>query len=309
MHYGLLYAASAYVLWGIFPLYFKLLTSVPPLEILMHRMLWSLLFLGVLLASRRQWRWLGPVLRQPRVLGGFTASALLLAINWYLYIWSIDHGRIVDASLGYFITPLINVLLGFVLLRERLRRMQWASICLASLGVLWLAVQGGHPPWIGLALAATFGTYGLLRKTARLGPLEGLSLETLLLCPLSIGYLAWLAYSGQNSFATASTGTRWLLAAAGPITAVPLLLFAAGARRIPLATLGLLQYIGPTITLALGVFLFGEHFGAARLIGFAIIWGALVLYSIDGLRQAWRARQIAALPNLSKPVHDSNGSS
>ena len=291
MQIGLLFAATAYVLWGLFPLYFKLLQSVPPLEILMHRMLWSLVFLGGVLAMRRQWAWIGAVARRPRVLAGFAASALLLAGNWFLYIWSINHGRIIDASLGYFITPLVNILLGYVLLHERLRRLQWVAVSLAALGVLWLAWQSGHPPWIGLALAGTFGTYGLLRKTATLGPLEGLSLETLLLFPLSMGYLLWLTYVGQNTFVAAPDQTRWLLAVSGPITAIPLLLVAAGARRIPLATLGLLQYIGPTIQLMLGVLLYHETFAGARQAGFAVVWSALVVYSVDGLRQAWIARR------------------
>ena len=292
MHYGLLFAATAYVLWGLFPLYFKLLAGVPALEILMHRMLWSLVFLGLVLSARQQWQWLGAVARRPRVLAGFAASALLLAANWFIYIWSINHDRVIDASLGYFMTPLVNVLLGYLILRERLRPLQWLAVALAALGVLWLAVQSGHPPWIGLALAGTFGTYGLLRKTAALGPLEGLSLETLLLAPLAIGYLLWLSANGQNTFADVPASTRWLLAAAGPITAIPLLLFAAGARRIPLATLGLLQYIGPSIQLLLGVLLYHETFGGARLAGFAIVWSALVVYSADGLRQAWRTRAI-----------------
>ncbi|MBC7414002.1 MAG: EamA family transporter RarD [Herminiimonas sp.] len=294
MQIGLLSAATAYVLWGLFPLYFKMLQSVPPMEILMHRMLWSLVFLGGVLAYRKQWAWIGVVVRRPRVLAGFAASALLLAGNWFLYIWSINHDRIIDASLGYFITPLVNVLLGYLLLGERLRRPQWVAVALAALGVLWLAWQGGHPPWIGLALAATFGTYGLLRKTAMLGALEGLSLETLLLFPLSFGYLLWLAAVGQNTFTLAPDSTRWLLAAAGPITAIPLLLFAAGARRIPLATLGLLQYIGPTIQLLLGVLLFKETFSGTRLAGFAVVWSALIVYSADGVWQAWSARRNSA---------------
>lgn len=290
MSLGLFFAATAYVLWGLFPLYFKLLASVPPLEILIHRMLWSLVFLGMVLVVRGKWRWLADVLRRPRVLAGFAASALLLSGNWFLYIWAINHDRIIDASLGYFITPLVNVLLGFVFLGERLRPMQWAAVTLAAMGVLWLALQSGHPPWIGLALAGTFGTYGLLRKTAQLGALEGLSLETLLLCPLALGSLVWLDHAGQNSFVAAGNATRWLLVAAGPITAIPLLLFAAGARRIPMATLGLLQYIGPSIQLLLGVLLYRETFGGARLAGFAVVWSALIVYSADGLWQAWRSR-------------------
>lgn len=290
MHYGLLCAATANVLWGLFPLYFKLLSAVPSLEILTHRMLWSLIFLGLVLGSRRQWRWLADVARQPRVLAGFAASALLLSGNWFLYIWSVNHNRVIDASLGYFITPLVNVVLGYLVLSERLRRMQWTAVILAAGGVLWLAVQSGNPPWIGLALAGTFGTYGLLRKTASLGPLEGLSLETLLLCPLALAYFVWLAMHGHNSFIESPMHTRMLLAAAGPITAIPLLLFAAGARRLRLATLGLLQYIGPTIQLILGVLLYHEAFRGARLAGFVVVWVALGVYSTDGLIQAWRRR-------------------
>jgi hypothetical protein len=173
------------------------------------------------------------------VLGGFAISALLLSTNWYLYIWAVNNDRIIDASLGYFINPLVNVLLGFLILRERLRPGQWTAVALAALGVAWLNWQGGHLPWIGLTLALTFGTYGLLRKTAALGPLEGLSLETMLLFPFAFGYLLYLMSQGHNPFAAASSTTQWLLAAAGPITAIPLLLFAAGARRIPLSVLGL----------------------------------------------------------------------
>ncbi len=287
MRNGMLFAAGAYLIWGLFPLYFKLLQGIPPLEILLHRVVWSLLFLLSLLAWRRQWRWIQQLLRQPRVLLGFGASALLLSCNWYLYIWSVNNGRIVDASLGYFINPLVNVLLGFVLLRERLRAAQWCAIALAAGGVLWLTWHSGSLPWISLLLALTFGFYGLLRKTARLGALEGLSLETFLLFPLAFGTLALLADQGQNAFSAASGSQRWLLAAAGPITAVPLLLFAAGARRIPLSLMGLLQYISPSIQLLLGVWLYHEPFSAVRQVGFAAIWAGLALYSLDGLWRTW----------------------
>lgn len=294
MRNGMLFAAGAYLIWGLFPLYFKMLQGIAPLEILLHRVLWSLLFLLSVLAWRRQWRWLQDVLRQPRVLLGFAASALLLSCNWYLYIWSINNGRIVDASLGYFINPLVNVLLGFVLLRERLRAAQWCAIALAAAGVLWLTWHSGSLPWISLLLAVTFGFYGLLRKTARLGALEGLSLETLLLFPLAFGSLALLAQHGQNAFSAASGANRWLLAAAGPITAVPLLLFAAGARRIPLSLLGLLQYISPSLQLLLGVWLYHEPFSAVRQIGFAAIWAGLAVYTLEGLWRTWARSATAA---------------
>jgi chloramphenicol-sensitive protein RarD len=290
----MLYAAGAYALWGLAPVYFKALQHVPPLEILAHRIVWSLVFLAIVLAWRRQWAWIGTVLRRPKVLAGFIASAILISINWFIYIWAVNNGRVIDASLGYFINPLINVLLGFLLLHERLRPGQWATVALAAGGVAWLTWQGGHLPWIALTLAITFGTYGLLRKTAALGALEGLSLETLILFPAALGYLIVLTLHGHNSFATAPDSTKWLLVAAGPITAIPLLMFAAGARRIPLSLLGLLQYIGPTLQLLLGVWLYHEPFGGPRLVGFAMIWAALALYSAEGLWRAWSARPGAA---------------
>lgn len=286
----MLYAALAYALWGLFPVYFKALQSIPASEILLHRMLWSLVFLVIVLAWRRQWSWLSDVLRQPKILGAFTASALLLSSNWFIYIWAVNSGRVVEASLGYFINPLVNVLLGYMVLKERLRPGQWAAVALAACGVAWLTWQAGHLPWIALLLAATFGSYGLLRKTAALGALEGLALETLLLFPLAFGYLVYLTVIGQNHFLSASSLSQWLLAAAGPITAVPLLLFAAGARRISMSLLGLLQYIGPTLQLMLGVWLYNEPFDGAKLAGFAIIWAALLIYSLEGLWRVWSAK-------------------
>lgn len=286
------YAALSFFFWGLFPLYFHAIDEVAPLEILAHRMLWSLLFLGIVLCLRRQWKWLGQVTRQPRVIGGFIASACLLSGNWFIYIWAINNGHVIDASLGYFITPLINVMLGFLLLQERLRRGQWLAIGLAGCGVAWLALQAGQLPWIALMLAATFGGYGLMRKTAALGALEGLSFETLLLFPLAFSYVAWLTYHGHNSFiSSASASTRWLLAASGPITAIPLLLFASGARRIPLSVLGLLQYIAPSMQLLIGVWIFHEGFTTQRMIGFVIIWCALLLYAGEGI---WMSRRYAS---------------
>jgi chloramphenicol-sensitive protein RarD len=284
---GILYAASAYIAWGLFPLYFRELQSIGPLEILTHRISWALLFLAVVLLARRQWGWIGKVMREPKILAWFAASSALLSVNWYIYIWSVNHRHVIDSSLGYFMNPLVNVLLGFLVLHERLRAVQWFAIAVAGSGVAWLTWQTGHLPWIGLSLAFSFGLYGLLRKTAALGALEGLSLETALLFPLAFGYLAFLAWRGENGFLQAPAGTQWLLAAAGPITAIPLLLFAAGARRIRMATLGLLQYIAPSIQLLLGVWLYHEPFGGARLAGFAVIWAALAIYSLEGLWQTW----------------------
>ena len=283
MNIGTLYAALAFFCWGLFPLYFHAIGDVPSLEILAHRMLWSLLFLAIVLTARSQWGWLPKVLRQPRVLGSFVASSVLLMSNWFVYIWSINNGHVLDASLGYFINPLINVLLGLLVLKEKLRRGQWIAIGLAACGVVWLTWQAGQLPWIALILGATFGGYGLLRKIAALAALEGLALETLILFPAALLYVVWLSMHGQNTFLnTPHDSTRCLLVAAGPVTAIPLLLFAAGARRIPLSVLGLLQYMAPTMVALLGVWFFNETFSAARMVGFGIIWTALVLYVIEG---------------------------
>ncbi len=284
MRTGIVSAGLAFLCWGLFPLYFHAIDEVPPMEILVHRVLWSLLFLAVILTVRRQWAWLGALRGQPKVMGSFVISSLLLSGNWLLYIWAVNNNHVIDASLGYFINPLVNVMLGYVVLKERLRGGQWAAIALAALGVLWLTWQAGHMPWIALVLAASFGSYGLMRKTAALGALEGLSFETLILFPFALGYLVWLSMHGANSFMTTpSDTTRWLLVAAGPITAIPLLLFASGARKIPMSVLGLLQYIGPSIQLTLGVFVFHEVFTTGRLVGFVLIWSALALYAAEGL--------------------------
>jgi chloramphenicol-sensitive protein RarD len=296
MRTGILSAALAFLCWGLFPLYFHAIGEVPALQILANRMLWSLVFLLIVLALRRQWRWLEQV-RQPRVFWSFVASAVLLAANWLLYIWAVNNGHVIDASLGYFITPLFNIMLGFLILKERLRRLQWAVIGIAALGVAWLTLHAGNVPWIALGLAASFAGYGLLRKTAALGALEGLSFETMVLFPLAAVYVGWLTLHGDNAFInTPSDTTRWLLVAAGPITAIPLLLFASGARKIPLSILGLLQYLGPTIQFLLGVLLFKEAFTSERLVGFALIWSALILFAGEGLFQRGRS---APAPKVS----------
>lgn len=295
MRTGIIYALLAYILWGLLPLYIKALHGIAPVEILLHRMVWSLVFLAIILAARRHWAWLRSVWSQPRLLMGFTASAALLCGNWFIYIWAVAANRVVDASLGYFINPLLSVLLGVVFLHERLRPVQWAAIALASAGVAWLTFAAGQLPWIALALAATFGGYGLLRKTASLGALEGLSLETLLLFPFALTALGWLFSTGQDGFTHASPLVQFLATMAGPVTAVPLLFFAAAARRIPLSMLGLLQYTGPTLQLLLGVWLYHEPFPADKQLGYALIWLSLALYAAEGF---WvgRRREAIAMP-------------
>lgn len=283
MRSGIIYAALAFLCWGLFPIYFHALGEVPPLQILAHRMLWSLGFLLIVLLLRRQWKWLS-VVRQPRVFFSFVLSALLLSANWLVYIWSVTNHHVIEASLGYFINPMVNIMLGYLVLKERLRTVQWVAIAIAALGVGWLTWQAGTVPWIALFLAFSFGSYGLLRKTAALGALEGLSFETIVLFPLAAAYVIWLTVEGQNVFInTDSDTTRVLLVMAGPLTAIPLLLFASGARKIPLSILGLLQYLSPTLQFLLGVWLFKEAFTADRLVGFVLIWGALLLFAGEGL--------------------------
>jgi chloramphenicol-sensitive protein RarD len=289
---GLVYASLAFVWWGLFPLYFRIVTTVPAPQVLAHRVVWCLLFLAAVLTWRGQWGWLRRVTGQPKVIAAFTASALLIGANWLVYIWAVLHGHVIEASLGYFITPLVNVLLGVTLLHERLRRAQWLALAIAAGGVLWLTLQAGRPPWIALSLAITFGSYGLLRKIAMLGALEGLTLETLLLAPLALLALGIAEWHGSASFPAPDALTNAWILALGPITAVPLLLFAAGARRLSMATLGIVQYLGPSIQFVLGVWVFGEAFSAARFGGFAAIWFALLIYTLDG----WRVSRVATAP-------------
>lgn len=288
MSRGVLRAALAYTLWGLFPLYFRELAGVGAFEIVLHRVAWSVVFLVIVLLWLRRWQWLASLRMQPQVLAMFTLSALVLALNWLTYVWAVSNGHVIDASLGYFINPLVSVALGYFVLHERLRRWQWAAVALATAGVAWLAALGPHIPWVGIVIAVSFAVYGLMRKTAALGALEGLALETLLLAPPAIALLAWWTVQGSGGLAGRSPATLAWLIGLGPMTSIPLLMFAAGARRISLATLGLLQYVSPTIQLALGVWVFGEALGSERLAGFTLIWIALALFSIESWMHARR---------------------
>jgi len=284
MNPGLVYAALAFLIWGLYPLYFRVIAHVASLEVVLQRSVWTLVFVAGVLAWRHHWRWLGAALRQPRLLLVFAVAVLLLAGNWLLYIYAVQAGQVVQASLGYYINPLFSVMLGVGVLRERLRPGQWVAVALAAAGVAWLAWHAGQVPWLALALAASFAIYGLLRKTASLGPLEGLALETLLLAPLALPLLLWWTLTHESALAQADPATLGWLALSGPLTAAPLLLFAAGARRLPLATVGMVQYLSPSIQLMLGVWVFGEPFDTARLLGFVLIWTALAVLSVDALR-------------------------
>lgn len=279
---GVIFGATAYLMWGFFPIYFKLLHQVPAVQILGHRVVWSLLFLLILIASLRE----GSALRRSasswRTLLIYLLAAILLAANWLTYIWAVNAGFVVEASLGYFINPLVNVVLGVVILRERLRLAQWIPIGLAAAGVIYLTIIYGSLPWIALVLAFTFASYGLVKKTAPLGALHSLTLETGLLFIPALGYLLWMARIGEGAFIRQGAGITTLLASAGVITAVPLLLFGSSARSVPLSTLGILQFITPTCQFLLGVFMFEEPFSFSRLVGFLCIWMALFLYVGEG---------------------------
>jgi chloramphenicol-sensitive protein RarD len=279
---GIIYALIAYGMWGVLPLYLKALQPVPAAQVVAHRIVWAALLMVVVVTVTGKRDFIAQLQKQPRIIWTFMASALLLSVNWLVYVWGVGQGRVVDVSLGYFINPLFSVVLAVVVLKERLRPAQWAAVALAAAGVLWLVLLVGQPPWIGLPLAVSFGTYGLLRKTATIDALGGLTLETLLLLPVAAFYLLRLSAQGHGAWSTADLSLRSLLVAAGPITALPLLCFAAGARRIPLSLVGLLQYLGPTLQLALGVFVFHERLPPAKLAGFALIWLALALYAVEG---------------------------
>jgi chloramphenicol-sensitive protein RarD len=278
---GILPAAAAYVLWGFLPLYFKFVHDVPGVQTTAHRVVWSFLFLVMVMALRRQFPALRANLNRRTVLI-YLGSATLLAVNWLIYVFAVTSGYVVESSLGYFINPLVNVLLGMIFLRERLRLAQWLPVGLAALGVAYLTFSVGTLPWIALALAFTFGFYGLIKKVAPLGSLHGLMLETTLLLAPATAYLVYSEASGAGVFIHGGLEISILLFMLGIVTAVPLLLFASGARQVPLSTLGLLQYIAPSLQFLTGIWLYGEPFTQARAIGFGIIWLALAIFSIEG---------------------------
>jgi chloramphenicol-sensitive protein RarD len=287
---GLAAGSAAFTIWGLFPVYLHALSAVPSLQIIAHRVAWSCLFLLGWMLLRGESGRLTTTLGKPRLLAGLGASALLISVNWLVYVWSVTHQHIVESSLGYYINPLVNVLLGVLVLRERPNALQWSAIALAALAVLYLALEAGRPPWIALALAMTFSLYGFVRKVISVDALPGLATETLLLLLPALGYLAWCEATGVAAFGHAGPAISWLLAGSGVITAVPLFLFAYGARLLPYSTVGILQYIGPSLQLACGVLFYHESFAPARAAGFALLWAALVIYAGDGV---WRARRLA----------------
>lgn len=291
---GLTLGATAYILWGTFPLYWTLLEPGGAVEILAHRIVWSLLTMVVILVLWRRVPQLKALLRDRRKLLIISVAAVVISVNWGGYIWGVNNGRVVETSLGYFINPLVTVLMGVLLLGERLRRLQWVAMGIACLSVVVLTVDYGHPPWVALVLAFSFGTYGLAKKQAAVGAVESITFETLVLAPVAGAYIAWLVVTGDSNFGSHGAGHALLFTTTGIITAIPLMLFGAAAIRVSLVSMGLLQYLAPTIQFALGVLVFDEDMPASRWIGFGLVWVALAMFTVEALRHRRRQLQLIA---------------
>ena len=286
---GLWIAVAAFVIWGLMPLYWHLLRHVPSLQIVLHRSIWCAILVAAFLTIRQGRGWLREILAQPRLAGMLAMSGVLIAANWSLYVWAVNSGHVVEASLGYFINPLLNVVIGVLFLKERLRAMQWLSVAIAFAGVLWLTFQYGRFPWIAMSLATSFGLYGVIRKLVQVDSVTGLGVESAYLLPPVLALLLWFEASGQGVVAAGHGAWTWaLLVLSGIATALPLVGFAYAVRRVPLTTVGILQYIAPTLQFLIGVFLLHEPFDRARLVGFACIWLALAVFAGEGL---WRSRR------------------
>jgi len=284
---GTLSVLGAYIFWGFFPIYLKALKQVPPVQLIAHRVVWAFFFLVFLLLIQRKWNWIRPLLTDPRRILLVCLSALFLLANWLVFIWAIQNDYMVEASLGYFLNPLLSISLGVILLREKLRMPQWVAIALAVSGVLYLTIQYGRPPWIALAIGGAFAVYGYLKKISALPAIQGLAMETAILLIPSSAYIIWHQQAGTGHLGNDSTTTNLLLFV-GVMTAIPLLLFAYGAQRIPLATVGALQYIAPTMQFLLGVFLYGEPFPRELAIGYILVWIALIIFTIDSFAQLYK---------------------
>ncbi|WP_411073799.1 EamA family transporter RarD [Streptomyces sp. cmx-4-7] len=291
---GLLYGIGAYGMWGLVPLFWPLLKPAGAIEILAHRMVWSLVFVGLALLALRRWGWIRELARSPRKLGLITLAATVITVNWGLYIWSVNTGHVVEASLGYFINPLVTIALGVLVLQERLRPAQWAAVGIGFAAVLVLAIGYGQPPWISLVLAFSFALYGLVKKKVNIGGLESLAAETAVQFLPALAYLVWLGSRGTLAFGAHGAGHTALLVATGLVTAVPLVCFGAAAIRVPLSTLGLLQYLAPTFQFLLGILYFHEAMPPERWAGFSLVWLALTILTWDALRTNRRSRAAIA---------------
>jgi len=292
MNKGIWNGLGAYVLWGFFPIYWKLLHEVSALQVIGHRIAWSFILLVAVIGLTRQWNNFRSAALAPKVIGIYAIAGVLLSINWLVYVWGVNAGFIVETSLGYFINPLVSVLLGVVFLRERLRSMQWLAVGLAAAGVIYLTLTYGRPPWIALSLAFSFGIYGFVKKLAPLGSLYGLTLETALVFPAALIYLLIAESTGTGAFLHQGAVTDILLVGTGVVTSIPLLMFASAAREIPLTMIGVLQYLAPTIQFLIGVFLYHEPFDQSRLIGFSLVWIALIIFWVE----SFLASRVPVLP-------------
>jgi chloramphenicol-sensitive protein RarD len=281
MNKGIWNGLGAYALWGLFPIYWKLLHQVPALQVIGHRIAWSFVLLIVVILLTKQWKQFRSAALTPKTLGIYSIAAVLLSLNWLVYVWGVNAGFIVETSLGYFINPLLSVLLGVVFLHERLRPAQWIPVGLAAAGVIYLTVAYGRLPWIALSLAFSFGIYGLVKKLAPLGSLYGLTLETAILFPIALLYLLVVDFTGTGAFLYQGALTDFLLIGTGVVTSIPLLLFASAARQIPLTVIGILQFIAPTLQFLIGVFLYHEAFDQSRFIGFSLVWLALIIFWLE----------------------------
>ena len=293
---GLLFGITAYGLWGLFPLYWPLLEPAAPAEILAHRIVWSLLFIGVLVWARRRFSTVRSALLDRRTRRVLVIASLVIGCNWFLFIWAVNHNHVVETSLGYFINPLVSVAMGVVAFGERLRRLQWAAIAIAASGVLWLTFEYGRPPWISIALALSFGTYGLAKKKANVGAVQSLAVETMVLAPVALGYLVMLQANGDAQFGQNGALHTAMLIGTGVVTALPLLCFGAAATRIPLSMIGMLQYLTPTLQFLIGVLLYEEPMTPARWVGFVIVWAACAVFTVESLGHRRRQLRRAVEP-------------
>jgi chloramphenicol-sensitive protein RarD len=300
---GTIFGMLTYTLWGVLPIYFRSLEPASSWEILAHRILWSMMFCAVVWVWKRDLSWLRPIVRQPRRIGLLVIAAYVLSINWAVFIWAVNDGNIVETSLGYFINPLILVLMGVLLLGERLTRMQWTAIGFGVLAVTVISIDYGRLPWVALSLAITFATYGYIKKQVgtHIGALESMTVETVALLPLSIGMIVWIQLSGEGTFLTEGSGHTLLMMASGIATAIPLIFFAAAASRVPLATMGLLQYIAPVGSFLVGVLLFNEVVPGPRWIGFGLVWIGLAILTVDTFRRASRNRYLRRAASQGAP--------
>ena len=292
---GVIAGLAAYLIWGVLPVYFKTVGAVDPLEVLVHRVVWAVPFGAIILAFRRQWPEVRRALTHRAMLGWLSLSALFIGLNWFVYIWAIQDERIFETSLGYYINPLTNMLVGVLFFGERLRRYQLVAVALAAIGVLVLTISGGQVPWIALALAISFTVYAVIRKKVVIGGMPGLFVETVLLLPFALAWFAYIKSIGQAAFGSVDVDTTFWLIMAGPITALPLLCFALAARRLPLTTIGFMQFLAPTLQFITGIY-YGEHLTTAHLICFACIWTAVLFFSYDAVRAGTKK------PTQAKPA-------